>query len=207
MTSSRKQYKITRVAEEFDLPDIEDELVAHRTRERDSLSLRKLATLFNRRLLQSAMENAGMDPLQGEVENTYRLLTDDEVSSGVRTETEKKLERNGIDVERLQTSFVTYQAVRTYLKEACDIEYERQTDDSDRIEKARESVERLRNRTVLVVEERLSQLRQSEDISLGEFRVLLDVQVFCEDCRRQYEFRKLLKNAGCDCADENSTSG
>jgi hypothetical protein len=192
------QYKVAQVADEFDLHDIEDQIAEYWTSEEDSLSLRELATLFNRRVLGAAMERAHMDPLDGEIENIYRLLTDDDVSSGVRTETRKKLERNGIDVDQLESSFVTYQAVRTYLKEGRDLEYERD-DDGDRIESVATSVNRLQNRTAAVTEEKLSRLRRNEDISLGEFRVLLDLRVFCEDCGTQYEFGDLLDEGGCRC--------
>ena len=140
-----QQYKIPRVAEEFGLHDIEDELVENRTREGNPASLRKLAASFNQCLLQTVMEEAGMEPLEGEAENTYRLLTDDTVSSSVRTETEKKLEQNGRDIDHLMTSFVAYQAVRSYLKEVRDIESVQQ-DNDDRVEKVELSVERLRNR-------------------------------------------------------------
>lgn len=61
------------------------------------------------------MEDAGMDPLEGEVENAYRLLTEESVSSGVRTETRKKLERNGDGVNQVEADFVTYRVVRTDL--------------------------------------------------------------------------------------------
>jgi len=105
MTGSQPQYKVSRVVAEFGLTDIEEELVARRTSEENPLSLRDLAAFFNRRVLRAAMEKAKMDPLEGEVENTYRLLTKDDVSSGVRTETKKKLQRNGIDVDRLTSKY------------------------------------------------------------------------------------------------------
>jgi hypothetical protein len=192
------QYKVAQIAEEFGLQDIEDEMAEYWTTDEDSMSLRELATLFNRRVLAAATEQAGMDPLDGEIENIYRLLTDDDVSSGVRTETRKRLDRNGIDVDRLESSFVTYQAVRTYLKEGRDLEYE-QDDDGDRIESIAASVNRLQNRTAAVTEEKISQLRRNADLSLGEYRVLLDLRVFCEDCGMQYEFGDLLEEGGCRC--------
>lgn len=203
MTGSQPQYKVSRVVEEFGLTDIEEELVARRTSEENPLSLRDLAAFFNRRVLRTAMEEAKMDPLEGEVENTYRLLTEDDVSSGVRTETKKKLERNGIDVDRLTSSFVTYQAIRSYLKEEREIDTD-QSSDEDPVDRVAQSVERLRNRTTTVTEEKLGQLRRSGNLSVGEFRVLLDLRVFCEDCGSQYEFGELLENDGCNCGGSNS---
>lgn len=195
-----RRYKIERVAEEYALAGIEDELVELSTRAEDSFSLRDLATYFNEEVLRAAMADADLNPLEGEAENTYRLLTEASVSSGVRTETRKKLERNGIDVDQLEADFVTYQAVRTYLRNARGVEYDRQTNE-ERIETVAESVARLENRTTTVTEEKLDQLRRTDRIALGEFRVLLDLRVFCEDCGTQYEVAELLDRGGCQCDD------
>lgn len=203
MTESGRQYKIPRVADEFGLDRIEEELVARRTREDDRSSLRELAALFNRRLLRTVMEDAGMDPLENEVENVYRLLTDDDVSSGVRTETRKKLEGNGVEPDRVESSFVTYQAVRTYLREERGLDGDAdRPDDSERIQAVEESVNRLQSRTVTVTEEKLSRLRRTDRVSLGEFRVLLNLRVFCEDCGTQYELGELFERGACECSAE-----
>lgn len=195
------RYKVGRVAQSRGLDSLGDELVERWTREDDAMSLRELATHFNERVLQSAMEEAGMGPLDGEVENTYRLLSDDDVSSGVQTETRKRLERNGIDVDRVKSEFVTYQAVRTYLQECRDATYEGPTDE-ERVESVDEAIKRLENRVITVTEEKLRQLRDADRTALGEFRVLLDLRVFCEDCATQYEVGELLDHGGCNCSDE-----
>lgn len=205
MGENGPRYKIPRVAEKYGLADIEDELVRLRTGE-DPLSLRNLARYFNERLLEVAMREAGIDALEGEVENVYRLLTSDETSTGVRTETKKKLERDGINVAELQSDFVSYQAVRTYLREKRDATYERQSDD-DRVEQVNRSIARLRSRTTAVTEEKLSQLERTGRIDLGEFRVLLDLRIFCEDCGAQYEVGDLLEEGGCDCERASSSEG
>ena len=41
------------------------------------------------------MEDAGMAPLDGEVENTYRLLTDSNVNTGAHTQARRRLEHAG----------------------------------------------------------------------------------------------------------------
>lgn len=201
MSDTGRQYKIARVAEKYGLTDIEDELVKQWSRDEDAMSLRDLADLFNRRVLRAVMEDANMNPLDGEVENTYRLLTDNDVSSGVRTEVRKKLQRNDVDVDELEANFVTYQSVRTYLREGRDVKYER-VSDTERIENVRQTVRQLQNRTVTVTEEKLSQLNQTNRIDLGEFRVLLDARIFCEDCGTQYNVDEVLDQAGCECGSD-----
>lgn len=195
------RYKVERVASAYDLDSVPDELVERWTRDDDAMSLRELAAYFNRQVLRAAMEAAGADPLDGEVENAYRLLSDDDVSSGVRTETRRRLERDGVDVDRVKSSFVTYQAVRNYLREARGASREGPSDE-ERVESVGETIERLRSRTTAVTEEKLAQLRDGSRVDLGEFRVLLNLRVFCEDCATQYDVGELLERGGCDCADE-----
>ncbi|WP_423747429.1 rod-determining factor RdfA (plasmid) [Haladaptatus sp. SPP-AMP-3] len=200
MTNTGHQYKVSRVAKKYDLADIGDELVELWSRDEDPVSLRDLATYFNKQVLQTAIENAAMDTLDGDTENIYRLLTDEDTSRGVEIETQKKLERNGIDVDELRSDFVTYQSVRTYLQSGRDIEYRQQTD-SERIENVNRSIQQLQSRTQTVAEENLAQLNRTDRIDIGTFRVLLDLRVFCEDCETQYDVREILDQGGCRCAD------
>lgn len=206
MTGANSQYKVSRIAEKYELTDIGDTLAELWMQEDDPVSLRNLATYFDKQVLQAAMEDAEMNTLEGEIENTYQLLTDDDVSRGVKTETRKKIERNGIDVEQLESDFVTYQAVRTYLQEGRGLEYEKGTD-AKRIEKVGKSITQLQNRTIAVTEEKLSQLDQTDRIELGQFRVLLDIQVFCEDCGTQFAVGELLDQDGCQCTTLPSREG
>lgn len=163
-------------------------------------SLRDLADLFNRELLTVAMEQEEMSALDGEVENIYRLLTDDEVSSGMRTDARRRLDRNGVDVESLERDFVSYQAIRTYLKDVREAEYGGSSD-ADRVEKVAESVRRLRSRTVSVAEGNLDQLRNANELVFGDGRVFVDITVLCEECGSQYSYDELLERGGCDCRD------
>lgn len=161
-------------------------------------SLRDLADVFNRELLAVAMKEAGMSVLDGEVENIYRLLTDDEVSSGMRTDARRHLDRNGVDVASLERDFVSYQAVRTYLKDVREAEYDDSADE-DRVEKVAESIRRLRARTISIAEDNLDQLQNADDLTLGENRVFVDVTVLCEECGSQFSYDELLERGGCDC--------
>ena len=197
---TRPSSKVARLIEEYDLgPSLGDELEARWTSDGDDrLSLRDLAALFNRRLLEAAMSDAGMASVDGDVENLYRLLTADDVSSGMRTEARARLERNGVDVDQLERDFVTYQAIRSYLKDYRGAEYE-DISDADRIENVTNTIQRLRSRLRSVVEGSLDQLRTTGRLTLGEFRLLVDVDVLCEDCGAQYDVFDLLEQGGCDC--------
>jgi hypothetical protein len=190
--------KVARLLEEYDLEGLGAEMEARWTAEEDRMSLRTLAAYFNQEILRKRLEDAGIDTLDGELENIYRLLTDDDVSAAERTRVRRRLQRDGLDVDAVEDDFVTYQAIRTYLTEYRDAEYVR--DDRDPIEREVENVERLRGRVDTVSSGKLEQLRERGDLSLGSFRTVVDVKVVCEDCHSQYDVLDLLERGGCDCA-------
>lgn len=193
-----RRTKVARLLDEYGLETLGAEMERRWTADGDDrLSLRALADYFNQQLLDVRMTDAGMQPLSGEVENVYRLLTDDEVSGAEETRTRRRLEREGVDVERLQSDFVTYQAIRTYLKD--DRGAEHTTDDRPRTVVETENIQRLRGRTVTVTEGKLDQLRSGDHIHIGDFRVFTDINVLCEDCGTQYEVEELLERGGCEC--------
>lgn len=61
------------------------------------------------------MEAEGAQLLDGEVENTYRLPTDEDVSEADRTRARRCLEPDWVDVESVVHNFVSFQAIRTFL--------------------------------------------------------------------------------------------
>lgn len=199
-TSTGHRSKVERIIRKYGLDGTGDELVAYWTGGGDDQrSLRELADYLNREVLRSAMENAGMSPLSGEVGNFYRLLTDDDVSAGSRTEAETTLRREGVAVEELRRDFVSHQAVHTYLTKYRDVEWQSQTEERERVEKTVATVQRLQSRLAAVAEQNLRKLSSKGLISLGEFDVLIDARVFCEDCGVQLGLVDLLTEGGCDC--------
>jgi hypothetical protein len=200
---SRKSNKVARLIAEYDLSEsLGDELERLWTAEdQQRKSLRDLADLFNQRLLESAVASAGISTVDGEISNIYRLLTADDVSSGMRTEARNRLERDGVDIEQLERDFVSYQAIRSYLTEYRDASYERPSD-SEQVENVLDSIGRLQSRLRSLTEGSLDQLQSTGRITLGEFRLFIDVDVLCEDCGEQYGVIDLLKRGGCDCSDE-----
>jgi len=192
--------KVERLLADYGLGDsFGDELERLWTAEGDRReSLRDLADRFNRRLLESALQSAGASTVDGEVANLYRLLTDDDVSSGMRTEARTRLEREGVDVDRLERDFVTYQAIRSYLTEYRDAEYE-QSSETEQVESVLETIQRLRARLRSITDGSLERLRSTGRLTLGRFRLFVDIDVLCEDCGAQYGVVELLERGGCDC--------
>jgi hypothetical protein len=190
--------KVERVIEAYGLGGLGDELERRWTGARgDRESLRSLADRFNRAVLRSALDEAGASPLDGEVENTYRLLRGDDVSTGMRTEVRRQLERDGVDLDSVEADFVSHQAIHTYLRDHRGAELE--TEEQSRVEKEAETIRRLQGRVSVVTESGLTRLKNADDITLGDFDVLTDVQVYCSDCGSQYEAVELVERGGCDC--------
>jgi hypothetical protein len=50
-----------------------------------------------------------------------------------------------------------------------------------------------------VTDSKLEQLKQNDNLDLGEYRTLVDINVLCEDCDTQYGIDELLDRGGCDC--------
>jgi hypothetical protein len=194
-----RQTKVGRLITEYGLEGIGDELERRWTgQDGDRDSLRTLADVFNRRILAQTMATRGMDTIDGEVKNYYRLLTDEDISQGTKTETVMRLRQQEIDVEALQKDFVTYQAIRTYLQDIRGASYSSEST-TPSVESVRTSFDRLIGRTTAVVEQKLKQFRSSGRLTLGSFQVRTSVAVYCEDCETQYDVTTLLDREGCDC--------
>jgi len=201
-SDNRPSSKVARLISEYDLDGLGEELETRWTGDGvERTSLRDLADYFNERLLERALIDAGMAALDSDVSTTYRNLTDDDVSTGVRTDARNRLESNGVDVDGLESDFVSYQAIRSYLTEYRDAEYRRLSDE-EKVEKDLQSIQRLMTRTLSVTEERIEKLRQTGRIDADEFEVLLDVQVLCGSCGEQYSISEFLEGRGCDCQRE-----
>jgi hypothetical protein len=193
-----RRTKVTRLLDEYDLQELGEELEQQWTAENDRRSLRELADYFNQQLLKQQLDNVNDHVLEGESSNIYRLLTAEDVSSAERTRVERQLERDGINVDTLISNFVTYQAIRTYLTEDRGAEYN--PDRTDPLEREKENLEQLRGRTAAVTEDKLAQLRENDDLSIGEFSTLIDIRVVCEDCNTQRTVVELLNDGGCNCS-------
>lgn len=191
-------YKVGKVIERADL-----EGMGERLEQRwlgttgESHSLRELADEFNVAVLRAALRSNGEQPLAGEVEAMYQALVEDSASSGDRTQIRRTLERKGIDIDRIEEDFVTHQAIHTYLTKGRGVQ--KQTEVNDRLDAARRTIERLQSRLSAVTETSLSQLRSGDNVTLGEFEVLVTVDVVCTDCGTHSNVAELLDGRGCDC--------
>lgn len=189
--------KVARAIDEYDLDDLGAELEAAWTApESERQSLRDLADLVNRRIVRSVLERTGDRPLPGEIETVTRALSGD-ADGATERDVSSRLDALGIDASELARDLVSYQAVRTYLQRVRGATYE--TPERDPTKARLDRIRGLSGRLHAVTEGQLEELADRGEISLGESRVLVQVQVYCEDCGRQFDVAELLERGGCDC--------
>ncbi|MFC6888817.1 rod-determining factor RdfA [Halorubrum trueperi] len=199
-SAGARRSKVARLVDEHDLAGVGDELEARWTATGDDhWSLRDLAAEFNRELVGERLQAAGLRPSDSEIETIVQWLTGAEVGAAERTQLRRRLEREGVDVDALDRDVVTYQAIRSYLRDYRGAEYERAS--GDRTETVADAIQKLRGRLSSVAETKLEQLRETSHLSLGEFHVMVDVGVYCTECDSRYGIVQLLDAGGCDCGE------
>jgi len=198
--------KVAKLIEQHELGELGDELRRYWTGEGvERMSLRDLADYFNKRILESEMERAGMSTLAQEVDTVYANLTDESVSVGVETDTKNTLSESGIDPDELRRAFVSYQTVRTYLKEYQDAKYE-EVSTEEKILKDIESLKRLETRSQSVATDKIEKLMSADRIAASEFEVFVDMSVLCQNCGKQYPADEFIESGGCDCQQTSYSS-
>lgn len=198
-TDTRRSSKVARLIANYDLDGLGDELEARWTDDGDDrMSLRDLADYFNQRLLEQSLIEAGVGTFDKDISTIYETLTTDNVSTGIQTDIRSRLSQNGVDLEKIESDFVSYQSIRSYLTDYRDAEYS-QISDENKIKKDLDSIQRLLTRTLSVAEDRIENLSETGRIDGEGFEILLDMQVLCRSCGEQYSISEFLNQAGCDC--------
>ncbi|MBX0288420.1 hypothetical protein EGH22_18985 [Halomicroarcula sp. F28] len=185
--------KIGRTAETYGIDDI-DRLL--RDRRAEGASLRRLETVVNEAVLRAALEETGTH-VPGDVTDIYRTLTDGETSAGVRTETRAWLSRVGVDPDDLEGDFVSYQTVRTHLRECLDVDTTRESTLS--VDDAVGTIEWARSRSEGIVRRTVERLDETDGFHTGTVDVTHVVRVSCGDCGASYPVERFLDRGGCDC--------
>lgn len=200
---SRCSCKVGTAAAAYRLAGVHDSLRREWYEEGDA-SVRDLTGWFNRRLLRAAIEEAGRVPIDGEVDNLYRVLTDDAVDAGSRTRARDRLRDTGVAVEDVEERFVSHQTLYRHLVDCLDLEHESAHEgDDDRVDTWRDRIRSLRTRTARVTERGVDQLADADAVTVGNVDVLVDVSMVCEDCGEFYDVEEFLEERRCGCsADE-----
>lgn len=197
--SSGRRTKVERVIDDYGLEEWGDRLEAEWIGDgTERTSLRDLADQFNRAVLRAALQEAGESVTDADVDHFYRTLTDDDVPRSDAVRKRRDLERSGVDVEGVESDFVTHQAIHTYLTSVRDASLP-EDDAADRVERKRSTIERLAGRTQVVTDATIDELVSADELTDRNYEVFVNVRVVCEQCGADYAAAELLDRGGCDC--------
>lgn len=190
--------KVARLIEAYGLSEIADDLESAWTATGDDhASLRELAARFNRHLLAEKLEEAGREPVAGEVAALHSTLVDDDVSEGEKVRTRRRLAEAGVDVDQLEDDFVSYQTIRRFLRQHRNATY--QPERSDPGTAAKRQVRKLQGRIEAVTTTKVEQLRNADHVTIDSFQVTSNVRVHCSECGANMEAEVLFERGACEC--------
>lgn len=158
-------------------------------------SLRSLAHEFNQAIIKAALRDEGISPTNFEVSGTYEALRNESGSEKKRAE--RRLEREGIDTEQLTDSFVSHQAIHTYLKNIREASLPESK--TDRVQSRIEAIEKLKGRVSTVTESAIDSLASTGHLHHDDYDVLVDVRAVCPKCGSDISIRELLNSGECEC--------
>lgn len=190
--------KVEAVISRYDLDDVElqyasvdDHLRARWTGEgpRQAEGYRTLAAWFNKRVLKRAYDRNGRTGSPSRLEHDYDVLTGDDAFQ--TEELKGELAADGVDVDELLGSFVSWGTIRNHLKNCLEAEKptsEASTDWELRsVDIATDTVERK-------VEAAIQSLASKDELEQGnEADVAVQVQLSCPDCHTRVPFEEAIE--------------
>jgi hypothetical protein len=194
--------KVSRVAADEGLVGVHEEL-RERWTEPDGPSVRELTDEFNKRVLKTALRSAGTLPIDGEIDNVYRLLSDDDVGEAERVRARQRLQQNGVDTERVEAELVSHQTMYRHLRNCLDTEYEGDTKTpAERLAEWSERVQALKSRTSAVTMQGVEHLDRHGAVDINTPSVSVDITVSCDECGAFFSAEEFLDEGACDCVQQ-----
>ncbi|RQG99240.1 rod-determining factor RdfA [Natrarchaeobius oligotrophus] len=196
--------KVGRTSLSFDVPDAAREIASRR---RDGESYRDLAEYFNVRLVERALERADVDSgrsvhaalVAGDVAaEVYRILRSGGGSDIRRAELRARLADAGVDVEQLESAFVSHVTIRSHLTECADVDA-RESPPS--FEQTVNTTQWARTRASNVIQSTLDRAVEYDQLRTGPLEAELFVRVTCDECGESYYLAELLDSRTCSCQD------
>lgn len=195
--SDNEQYR-SKVQAMIEKHDIDLDLVSLWTgNNAERLSLRDLARKLNKQVLETVLESNDVMATQRDIEQIYDALAGEQ-GKAEAVQKRRDLERQGVDVEELESDFVTHQSVHSYLTEVEDETYA-DRDPEAQLTSAVESINRLESRTKAVSESVIERFAKMDAVAVGDTEVYVEARVYCSDCGTEMRVTELLENGGCQC--------
>lgn len=189
--------KVCRVLDERGVEHYDDRLLDEWQAEQSQRKgYRALARWLNVTLLRREMDQAGLSTLGGEASSKYERLSSDDRDG---EEVERLLRREGVDVDGLQSDFVSYGVVRTHLQDCLGAEYVREESDSDWEE---ESIRIAHEHAREKITDAVRSLVNKDEIAVGgDVSVRLDAEIECGECQVRAPLRRVRRRGYvCDCS-------
>lgn len=191
--------KVGRGIDRYGLASMDERLASRWGGRRDErVGLRDLAAYYNRSVLRAGMQEAGLDPLRGEVEDLYDRLLVSDPTERTRIRARSRLERADVDAESLRRDFVSHTTVGTHLKECLGVEPPTASERDGR-ETVEDRVSKLQHRSEAVVQDSIDHLRDVGAVSAPPVDVFASTTVVCSGCGTQYDVLRFIERGGCDC--------
>jgi hypothetical protein len=189
--------KVGRILGKYDLEGIEDELVSDW---KDGDGFRKLAVALNIAVTRKAIERARDDyTLPDEPEYYYDKLTSEEMSETEKRDVAARLSSYGVDVDELESDFVSYQSIRRHLYRCLDLDPDEKANASRSIEAEQKQLVSLTEYAENVTLDTLERLQARGDVELQTPDVAVSIRVRCRDCGASVPANDLESMRQCDC--------
>ena len=208
-THSTCSCKIGRNIDKYGLDDLNQELT--QKRKTNNASLRDLADYINQRILGAALSDAGVDStdtlydaISGDEMTTelYESLTSDDTPTERVARLRTRLTQLGVDIDTVESDWVTHPTVRSHLRECQDIDTARSANLT--ADDARDTIEWARTQCVNIVAQTFTRLRNAGIVSTGSLNVTLTIQITCTNCGDTYRPGQLLNHRTCSCSSEGT---
>lgn len=185
--------KVSRVGNAYGISGLDTEL--RRRREAADATLYDLVEFINTRLTTAALTDGSVDT-DADPATVYAALVGDSEISATRQDSIRETLAGRLDLERLQTDFVSHETVRKHLKEHLGIDTSR--GGFENVEELREALETHQRQYRDAVEGALQRAAREGLLDGTEFRVY-QTRVECGDCSRTHRLTELIENGGCEC--------
>jgi len=200
--------KVRRTAAAYNILDVVEELPTLR---REGDSFRKVATYFNTQVVSKALSEEGLDDSRSVhaalasdtiAEDVYEVLRADSDSDIRRVEVRARLSDAGVDVDELESSFVSHVTMRSHLQECVGVEPDTSPPP---FEQTINTTQGARTRATNVIKSTLDRAVRNGQLQTGSLETDLLVQVTCQDCGDTFYLTELLEQQQCSCSTESGS--
>jgi hypothetical protein len=125
------------------------------------------------------------------------MLQGEDGSDVKRAELRARLRDKGVNVDDLETAFVSHVTIRSHLQECVNVQPAETTTD---FEKTVNTVRWARTRAENIIQNTLNSAVSTDDLQTGDIETELIVRATCEKCGDTFYIEELFDERQCSCA-------